>query len=65
MLQQVENVCSYDLLKEKLEKSEVNVSALWFNIQSADFYMFSREKERFLTVDEENVDHLIKDAGGH
>jgi carbonic anhydrase len=65
VLQQVENVASHTILKEKLLSGAVSISALWFDIQTADFMMFSKEEERFLIVNEDSVDHLVKDAGGH
>jgi carbonic anhydrase len=63
-LQQIQNVASYGFLKDKLVNGDVRLHALWFDIYSGDFYQFSRSREHFLNVTEENYRHLLEDGEG-
>ena len=62
MLQQIQNVSSYAFLHEKLEADRVHVNALWFDIYTGDLYMFSRTRERFVSITKETYEHLVKDG---
>lgn len=63
-LQQIQNIASYGFLKDKLVKGEVRLHGLWFDLYGGDFYLFSRNQERFLIVTEENYRHLVEDGEG-
>ena len=63
-LQQLQNIASYTIIKDKLEHGEVRLHALWFDIYGGDFYLFSRSRQRFLPVTEEFYRHLVEDGEG-
>lgn len=63
-LQQLQNIASYEFLKEKLESNKVHLHALWFDVHGGDFYMFSPSQQCFLNVTEEHYEQLMADSEG-
>ncbi|XP_046548515.1 beta carbonic anhydrase 1-like [Haliotis rubra] len=61
-LQQLQNIASYDFLREKLHRNDVRLHAMWFDIYTGNCFMFSRERKMFVEITEDNYAHLIKDA---
>lgn len=57
-LQQMQNVASYGFLKKRLEKHELHIHALWFDIYTGDIYYFSRQQKRFVEVNEDSYEKL-------
>ncbi|PAA53847.1 hypothetical protein BOX15_Mlig008743g1 [Macrostomum lignano] len=58
-LQQMINLTTYPFLSERLLQRRVRLSAMWFDVDSADVYMFSRATERFLVICEDNIEKLL------
>lgn len=58
-LQQLVNIASHGFLHEFLARNQVHLHALWFDVYSGDMYMFSRDKERFVLIDEESAAQLL------
>lgn len=61
-LQQVSNIASYGFLKPRLEKHDLHIHALWFDIYTGDVYYFSRAAKKFVTINEENVEQLMREV---
>ena len=61
-LQQIQNIASYPFLHDKLQHGEVRLHALYFDIYDGDFHMFSRERKRFVEVDDDTYNHLVTDG---
>jgi carbonic anhydrase len=61
-LQQMQNIASYGFLKSRLERHDLHIHALWFDIYTGDIYYFSRGAKRFVPIDESNVDELVKEV---
>lgn len=57
-LEQLANVASYNFLRRRLERHELHVHALWFDIYTGDIYYFSRQNKRFVEINESTVDML-------
>lgn len=55
------NVASYGFLKKRLESHDLHIHALWFDIYTGDIYYFSRGEKRFVHVEEDNAERLIKE----
>ncbi|XP_076277185.1 carbonic anhydrase beta isoform X2 [Lasioglossum baleicum] len=51
-LQQLQNVASYGFLKKRLERHDLHIHALWFDIYTGDIYYFSRGNKRFVEINE-------------
>lgn len=61
-LEQLSNVASYGFLKKRLEKHDLHIHALWFDIYTGDIYYFSRGAKQFVPVDESTVDDLASEV---
>lgn len=61
-LQQLSNVASYGFLKQRLEKHDLHIHALWFDIYTGDIYYFSRGAKKFVLIGENNVEELISEV---
>uniref|UniRef100_A0A7I4Z052 Carbonic anhydrase n=1 Tax=Haemonchus contortus TaxID=6289 RepID=A0A7I4Z052_HAECO len=59
VLQQLENIASHEFLKEHFESGNLFVHGMWFDIYNGDDYLFSRDKKRFVLIDEETVSDLM------
>ncbi|XP_051170412.1 beta carbonic anhydrase 1 isoform X2 [Leptopilina boulardi] len=60
-LQQLQNVASYGFLKKRLERHDLHIHALWFDIYTGDVYYFSRANKRFIEVNEMTEIQLLKE----
>lgn len=61
-LQQLQNIASYGFLKKRLEKHELHIHALWFDIYTGEIYYFSRAAKQFVPIDEENFVKLLDEV---
>ncbi|KAJ8933724.1 hypothetical protein NQ314_013854 [Rhamnusium bicolor] len=61
-LQQVQNIASYGFLKKRLEKHELHIHALWFDIYTGEIYFFSRAAKRFVLINEKNFENLLDEV---
>ena len=52
---------SFQFLQEFLETGSVNLHAMWFDIYEGEMYFFSKEKQRFILIDEETIDELSEE----
>ncbi|KAG5332849.1 BCA1 anhydrase, partial [Acromyrmex heyeri] len=60
-LQQLQNISSYGFLKKRLEKHDLHIHALWFDIYTGDIYYFSRANKRFIEINETTEQLLLKE----
>lgn len=60
-LQQLQNVASYGFLKRRLEKHDLHIHALWFDIYTGDIYYFSRANKRFVEINELTETPLLEE----
>lgn len=61
-LQQLQNIASYGFLKSRLEKHELHIHALWFDIYTGEIYYFSRSAKRFVLINEESFAKLLHEV---
>ena len=47
---------------ERIVADKVRLNAMWFDVYTGDFYMFSRERETFVKVTQATYAHLVADA---
>eukprot|EP01111_Echinosteliopsis_oligospora_P011926 TRINITY_DN4037_c0_g1_i1.p1 TRINITY_DN4037_c0_g1~~TRINITY_DN4037_c0_g1_i1.p1 ORF type:complete len:277 (+),score=76.88 TRINITY_DN4037_c0_g1_i1:104-934(+) len=62
-LQQVENVCKWKKVADKIQRSEIMVHAWWFDIMNADVYSFSERKQKFVLIDDSKAEEILKRLG--
>ncbi|KOB68457.1 Carbonic anhydrase, partial [Operophtera brumata] len=60
-LQQLQNVASYGMLKKRLEKHDLHIHALWFDIYTGDIYYFSRRAKQFIIIDESTYEVILSE----
>ncbi|XP_048265690.1 beta carbonic anhydrase 1 isoform X3 [Bombus affinis] len=58
-LQQLQNIASYGFLKKRLERHDLHIHALWFDIYTGDIYYFSRGNKRFVEINESTEASLL------
>ncbi|CAF1225555.1 unnamed protein product [Adineta ricciae] len=51
-LEQLKNFLTYPFLKERLNRNELEVHALWTDIYKGEVYMFSFQEKTFVKIDE-------------
>ncbi|CAD6194288.1 unnamed protein product [Caenorhabditis auriculariae] len=61
VLQQLVNIASHSFLSEHFEKKKLFVHGMWFDIYKGEVYIFSREKKRFIVIDDNSIDDLLKE----
>ncbi|KAJ8920730.1 hypothetical protein NQ315_004869 [Exocentrus adspersus] len=61
-LQQLQNIASYGFLRNRLQKHELHLHALWFDIYTGEIYYFSRAAKRFVLINEETFVKLLKEV---
>jgi carbonic anhydrase len=61
-LQQLQNIASYGFLKQRLESHDLHIHALWFDIYTGDIFYFSRQKKRFIEINELTLDMLTMEV---
>jgi len=62
VLQQLCHIASHGFLQDYLLEQRVHLHALWFDVYKGDMFMFSRQHERFVLIDENSVDELEAEA---
>ncbi|XP_018319432.1 beta carbonic anhydrase 1 [Agrilus planipennis] len=61
-LQQLQNIASYGFLKSRLEKHQLHIHALWFDIYTGEIYYFSRQAKQFVIINEDNIETLMDEV---
>jgi len=60
VLQQVEHLTSYKPIQEKVAAKELLLHGWWFDIANGDVYSFNDRKNKFVLIDEEKAEVLLK-----
>ena len=61
-LQQLQNIASYNFMRDGLSRGRVYLHALWFDIYTGDIYYFSRQQKKFVDVNEHNLEKLLDEV---
>ncbi|CAG9771161.1 unnamed protein product [Ceutorhynchus assimilis] len=61
-LQQLQNIASYGFLRKRLEKHQLHIHAIWFDIYTGEIYYFSRKLKKFVIIDEDNFKQLLEEV---
>ena len=57
-LSQLQQFLSYPFLRERLQRKELQVQALWTDISKGEVYLFSFEEKAFVKIDESSYETL-------
>ncbi|KAL7057437.1 hypothetical protein AAHC03_019319 [Spirometra sp. Aus1] len=63
VLQQMANVYSHPILKDAIALGNVRVLGMWYNISTADVYLYSWLRRKFVLVDESSSHRLLEEYG--
>lgn len=61
-LQQLQNIASYNFMRDGLSRGRVYIHALWFDIYTGDIYYFSRQQKMFVEISENNIVKLLEEV---
>lgn len=61
-LQQLQNIASYGFMRDILATGKTHLHALWFDIYTGDIYYFSRQKKRFVEINESSFYTLMEEV---
>lgn len=59
VLQQIENLRSYPIVRERLDAGKLHLHAWWFELTNADVYAFAEEEGRFMIIDEAEAARIL------
>ena len=59
-LTQLENLKKYKFMKDLLDQNKIQVFAIWFDIYCGDVYFFSFGEQKFIKLNEDTYESLIK-----
>ena len=61
-IQQMENVAAYPFLKDRLDKRDLHLHAFWFDVHSGNVFLLSRQRQRFVEVNERSYFTLMEEV---
>lgn len=61
VLQQIEHIKSYPLVKERMSKGTLRVHGWWFDLNNVNVYVYSEAKNKFILIDEDYLTKEVKD----
>jgi len=59
VLQQIEHLKTYSLVKDRMASAKLKVHGWWFDIAKADVYAFDEETKRFVLIDEVGAGKIL------
>lgn len=64
-LQQIENITSHKFMAEILQEKLVDLHAFWFEIANGEMHIFSKAQQRFVVINDKNIDNLVSESEQH
>lgn len=58
VLQQLDNLRTYPLVRARLEQNKLRVHGWWFDIGTADVYHYDQKSGKFVLIDEEEAESI-------
>lgn len=62
VLQQMDHVKSYPVVRERLERKQLRVHGWWFELSTADVYFYEEGSGRFRLVGEPSEDRVVMET---
>jgi carbonic anhydrase len=60
VLQQLDNLKTYPLVRERLQNNSLRISGWWFDLATADVYHYDQKSEHFVLIDEKEAMDMLK-----
>jgi len=61
-LQQLQNIASYNFMRDGLTRGRVYLHAFWFDIYSGDIHYFSRRQKTFVPLTEDSIEKILEEV---
>ncbi|HRE31459.1 MAG TPA: carbonic anhydrase, partial [Candidatus Berkiella sp.] len=59
-LQQIENLKTYPLVKQKLQEGSLKLHGWWFELSQAEVYAYEEEEGKFILIDEVEAEKILQ-----
>ncbi len=59
VLKQLEHMASYPVVKERLAQKKVRLHGWWFDLATADVYLYEQESKKFVLIDAKQVEKML------
>ena len=59
VLQQLEHLRTYPIIRERIESGKLKLHAWWFELSTASVYSYDEAKDRFLLIDEAEAKRIL------
>lgn len=60
VLSQIEHIKTYPVVQKRLKEETLKIHGWWFDIAKGDVYSYDEETNKFILIDEEEADRLLK-----
>lgn len=60
VLQQMEHIKSYSVVKKRIEEGSLAIHGWWFDIALAEVYAYEPDKSKFVIIDEPEAERLLR-----
>lgn len=60
VLQQMQHVASYPLVRDRLQKKQLRIHGWWFDIAHADVYCYEKDLNQFVLIDENEAKLILE-----
>mgnify|MGYP000986671881 FL=1 len=57
---QMENLKSYPIVKEKIERGDLEIHGWWFDLASVSVHYYNQSEKEFILIDEEHGKELLR-----
>ncbi|OGT08332.1 MAG: carbonic anhydrase [Gammaproteobacteria bacterium GWE2_37_16] len=59
VLQQLDNLKTYPLVMERIQKNQLRIHGWWFDLATADVYHCDQKSEKFILIDEQEAKNML------
>eukprot|EP00744_Colponema_vietnamica_P004337 GILI01006494.1.p1 GENE.GILI01006494.1~~GILI01006494.1.p1 ORF type:complete len:289 (-),score=79.01 GILI01006494.1:67-933(-) len=63
VLEQIEHVKTYDIVKQRMSEGRLKVHGWWFDIGNADVYYYNDSRKEYSVLDEEHASEVLTNYG--
>lgn len=60
VLQQLDNLKTYPLVRERLQKNSLRLHGWWFDLATADVYHYDQKSEEFILIDDAEANSMLE-----
>lgn len=60
VLEQLEHLRSYPVVKERIAAGKLKLHAWWFELKNADVYAYEAEEDKFVVIDEDEAKKILE-----